>query len=157
MCREKSCWFWDNQISWNRMISVLKTFICVHTCNWTLPSCFQICTFNDSDFLKQLELAIKYGFPFLFKDVDEYIDPVIDNVLEKNIKGKYMSKYGYSCVYNKIDNDPELIRYIDQVVQIFNVYIWVSYVLKLTEYENIKITCSSHKSIKVHPISCLMG
>ena len=47
-----------------------------------------MCTFNDPDFLKQLELAIKYGFPFLFKDVDEYIDPVIDNVLEKNIKGK---------------------------------------------------------------------
>ena len=44
-------------------------------------------TFNDPDFLKQLELAIKYGFPILFKDVDEYIDPVIDNVLDKNIKG----------------------------------------------------------------------
>ena len=50
---------------------------------------FQVCTFNDPDFLKQLEMAIKYGFPFLFKDVDEYIDPVIDNVLEKNIKGWY--------------------------------------------------------------------
>lgn len=45
-------------------------------------------TFNDHDFLKQLELAIKYGFPILFKDVDEYIDPVIDNVLDKNIKGE---------------------------------------------------------------------
>ena len=45
------------------------------------------CTFNDSDFLKQLEMAIKYGFPFLFVDVDEYIDPVVNNVLEKNIKG----------------------------------------------------------------------
>ena len=44
-------------------------------------------TFNDHDFLKQLELAIKYGFPILFKDVDEYIDPVIDNVLDKNVKG----------------------------------------------------------------------
>ena len=44
-------------------------------------------SFSDPDFLKQLELAIKYGFPFLFKDVDEYIDPVIDNVLEKNVKG----------------------------------------------------------------------
>jgi len=46
-----------------------------------------VCTFNDPDFLKQLELAVKYGFPFLFQDVDEYIDPIIDNVLEKNIKG----------------------------------------------------------------------
>lgn len=41
-------------------------------------------TFNDSDFLKQLELAIQYGFPFLFENLDEYIDPVIDPVLEKN-------------------------------------------------------------------------
>lgn len=32
-------------------------------------------------------MAIKYGNPFLFRDVDEYIDPVIDNVLEKNVKG----------------------------------------------------------------------
>ena len=46
-------------------------------------------TFNDPDFLKQLEMAIKYGFPFLFQDVDEYIDPVINNVLEKNIKGNH--------------------------------------------------------------------
>lgn len=44
-------------------------------------------TFNDSDFLKQLELAIQYGFPFLFENLDEYIDPVIDTVLEKNVQG----------------------------------------------------------------------
>ncbi|KFZ50352.1 Dynein heavy chain 10, axonemal, partial [Antrostomus carolinensis] len=43
-------------------------------------------SFNDPDFLKQLELAIKHGNPFLLHGVDEYIDPVIDNVLEKNIK-----------------------------------------------------------------------
>lgn len=54
-----------------------------------------MCTFNDHDFLKQLELAIKYGFPFLFKDVDEYIDPVIDNVLEKNIKGGKVASFHY--------------------------------------------------------------
>eukprot|EP00803_Ostreobium_quekettii_P011338 evm.model.scf_1312.1 EVM.evm.TU.scf_1312.1 scf_1312:839-40608(+) len=40
-------------------------------------------TFNDSDFLKQLELAIQYGLPFMFENLDEYIDPVIDPVLEK--------------------------------------------------------------------------
>lgn len=54
---------------------------------------FQISTFNNHDFLKQLELAIKYGYPFLFKDVDEYIDPVIDSVLDKNIKGKQSTTY----------------------------------------------------------------
>ncbi|OXB64089.1 hypothetical protein ASZ78_002019 [Callipepla squamata] len=46
----------------------------------------RMASFNDPDFLKQLELAIKYGHPFLLYNVDEYIDPVIDNVLEKNIK-----------------------------------------------------------------------
>ena len=58
--------------------------------NWVLKresaNGLKVCTFNDGDFLKHLELAIKYGFPFLFRDVDEYIDPVIDNVLSKNIK-----------------------------------------------------------------------
>jgi dynein heavy chain len=43
-------------------------------------------TFNDPDFLKQLEMAINYGFPFLFENLDEYIDPVINPVLEKNIQ-----------------------------------------------------------------------
>lgn len=51
-----------------------------------LPPALQVASFNDPDFLKQLEMSIKYGTPFLFHDVDEYIDPVIDNVLEKNIK-----------------------------------------------------------------------
>jgi hypothetical protein len=41
-------------------------------------------TFHDPDFLKQLELAIQYGFPFLFEGCDEYIDPVIDPVLERS-------------------------------------------------------------------------
>ena len=58
----------------------------------------QVCTFNDPDFLKQLELAIKYGFPFLFQDVDEYIDPVIDNVLEKNIKGQCYTLTLVACI-----------------------------------------------------------
>jgi hypothetical protein len=51
----------------------------------SLPcAALQVKTFNDSDFLKQLELAIQYGFPFLFENLDEYIDPVIDPVLEKS-------------------------------------------------------------------------
>ncbi|KAF4798840.1 Dynein-1-alpha heavy chain, flagellar inner arm I1 complex [Turdus rufiventris] len=46
----------------------------------------KMASFNDPDFLKHLEQAIKFGTPFLVHSVDEYIDPVIDNVLEKNIK-----------------------------------------------------------------------
>lgn len=48
----------------------------------------KIVTFNDSDFLKQVELGVTYGFPILFQDVD-FIDPVMDNVLSKNIQSWY--------------------------------------------------------------------
>jgi len=45
----------------------------------------KIKTFSDGDFLKQLELAVKYGLPFLFENVGEHLDPVIDNVLERRV------------------------------------------------------------------------
>lgn len=45
----------------------------------------QVKTFHDPDFLKTLELAIQYGFPFLFEGCDEYIDPIIDPVLERSL------------------------------------------------------------------------
>ncbi|XP_021370512.1 dynein heavy chain 10, axonemal-like isoform X1 [Mizuhopecten yessoensis] len=72
----------------------------------------KVCTFNDSDFLKQLELAIKYGFPFLFKDVDEYIDPVIDNVLEKNIKGGQGREF-VILGDKEVDYDPNFRLYLN--------------------------------------------
>ncbi|XP_077995609.1 dynein axonemal heavy chain 10-like isoform X2 [Glandiceps talaboti] len=72
----------------------------------------KVCTFNDPDFLKQLEMAIKYGFPFLFQDVDEYIDPVIDNVLEKNIKG--VSGRQFIILGDKeVDYDPNFRLYLN--------------------------------------------
>jgi len=46
----------------------------------------KVLTFTDKDFIKQLEMAIKFGWPVLFQDVDDYIDPVVDNVLQKNYK-----------------------------------------------------------------------
>ena len=72
----------------------------------------KVCTFNDNDFLKQLELAIKYGFPFLFKDVDEYIDPVIDNVLERNIKGTGQRQF-IVLGDKEVDYDPNFRLYLD--------------------------------------------
>ncbi|XP_072767433.1 LOW QUALITY PROTEIN: dynein axonemal heavy chain 10-like [Anoplolepis gracilipes] len=45
----------------------------------------KILSFTDADFLKQVELAVKYGLPILIQDVDE-IDPILDNVLSKNIQ-----------------------------------------------------------------------
>ena len=51
-------------------------------------SSLKVCTFNDSDFLKHLEICVNLGFSFLFENVDEYIDPIIDPVLEKNLVKK---------------------------------------------------------------------
>jgi len=42
-------------------------------------------TLNDPDFMKHLELAIQFGKPFLFENVDEELDPMLDPVLEKNV------------------------------------------------------------------------
>ncbi|CAF0910630.1 unnamed protein product [Adineta ricciae] len=47
----------------------------------------KILSMKDRDFLKHLELAVKYGYPVLFKDVDEYIDPIILDILSKNVQG----------------------------------------------------------------------
>ena len=57
-----------------------------------------------TDPLKQLEMAIKYGFPVLVQDCDEYIDPVIDNVLEKNIKGTQMNTFFQLSFYCRFIN-----------------------------------------------------
>jgi len=52
----------------------------------------KIRTFNDGDFLKQLEMAITYGQPFLFENVGEFIDPVISPVLDKEFTGDVGNK-----------------------------------------------------------------
>lgn len=49
----------------------------------------KIVTFQDADFLKHLEIAVKYGLPILFQDVD-YIDPIIENVISKNLRSKLL-------------------------------------------------------------------
>uniref|UniRef100_A0A7N8Y270 Dynein axonemal heavy chain 10 n=1 Tax=Mastacembelus armatus TaxID=205130 RepID=A0A7N8Y270_9TELE len=72
----------------------------------------KISSFNDPDFLKQLEMAIKYGFPFLFQDVDEYIDPVIDNVLAKNVKGAE-GRQVLMLGDKEVDYDPNFKLYLN--------------------------------------------
>ncbi|XP_049877279.1 dynein axonemal heavy chain 10 [Pectinophora gossypiella] len=71
----------------------------------------KVLSFNDAQFLRQLEMAIKYGMPVLFQDVNEYIDPVVDNVLEKNIK----TESGRSFVMlgsSEVDYDPNFRMYL---------------------------------------------
>jgi dynein heavy chain len=71
----------------------------------------KISSFNEHDFLKQLELAVTYGLPFLFEDVDEFIDPVIDNVLEKNIKVAGGRKF-IILGDKEVDYDPNFRLYL---------------------------------------------
>ncbi|KNE56972.1 hypothetical protein AMAG_17984 [Allomyces macrogynus ATCC 38327] len=56
-------------------------------------------------------MAITYGFPFLFEDVDEYIDPVIDNVLERNIKTAGSRKF-IVLGDKEVDFDPNFRLYM---------------------------------------------
>ncbi|XP_058981464.1 dynein axonemal heavy chain 10-like [Musca domestica] len=71
----------------------------------------KILSFNDADFLKQLEMSIMYGIPVLFEDVDDYIDPVIDNVLQKNIQ--LVSGRKFVMLGDKdVDYDPNFRMYL---------------------------------------------
>ena len=60
-------------------------------------------------------MAIKYGFPFLFVDVDEYIDPVVNNVLEKNIKGQQGREF-IMLGDKEVDYDPSFRLYLNSKV-----------------------------------------
>lgn len=46
----------------------------------------KVLSFTDPDFLKHLEMSAKFGTPVLFQDVDDYIDPVVGNLIEKNFR-----------------------------------------------------------------------
>ncbi|CAD6994119.1 unnamed protein product [Ceratitis capitata] len=68
-------------------------------------------SFTDSDFLKQLEMALMYGYPVLFEDVDDYIDPVIDNVLSKDVQ--IVSGRKFIVLGDKeVDFDPNFRLYL---------------------------------------------
>jgi dynein heavy chain len=43
-----------------------------------------ITTFNSKMFRQQLEDSISLGRPLLIEDIDEELDPILDNILEKN-------------------------------------------------------------------------
>ena len=84
-------------VQWVLLHPLLVCLNTYFTCNVCLHT-MQVCTFNDPDFIKHLEIAIKFGFPFLFRDVDEYIDPVIDPVLDRAVKGMHI----HVCVYTHV-------------------------------------------------------
>jgi len=41
-------------------------------------------SFNQSDYIRRLSNAVKYGQPIIFEAIDTEIDPMIDPILEKN-------------------------------------------------------------------------
>lgn len=45
----------------------------------------KLLTFNQPDYMKQLEMALRFGNPVLFENISTEIDPLLDPVLEKNI------------------------------------------------------------------------
>jgi dynein heavy chain len=61
--------------------------------NKELKNNLKILSFNQSDFIKQLEMAVDYGASVLFDAIDEEIDPMIDPILEKNIVVQAGVKY----------------------------------------------------------------
>ncbi|KAG5320172.1 DYH10 protein, partial [Pseudoatta argentina] len=70
----------------------------------------KILSFMDADFLKQIELAIKYGLPVLVQDADE-VDLILANVLTKNIQ----TAAGRTFVIlgdKEIDYDPQFRMYL---------------------------------------------
>lgn len=48
---------------------------------------------NDDDVVKQLELAITYGSPFLLENCAEQLDPILTPILEKDIRDSSGRKY----------------------------------------------------------------
>lgn len=56
-----------------------------------------ITTFNSKIFRQQLEDSISQGRPLLIEDVDEELDPILDNVLEKNYFKIGLMQRVYNC------------------------------------------------------------
>ncbi|KAG5670791.1 hypothetical protein PVAND_001030 [Polypedilum vanderplanki] len=71
----------------------------------------KILSFNDADFLRHLEISVKYGTPVLFQDVEDYIDPVIGNLLERNFR--YQTGQAYVMLGDKeVDVDANFRLYL---------------------------------------------
>ena len=55
-----------------------------------IKKCFEssqltVKSMKDRDYTKHLQLAIEFGNPFIFENVGEDLDPILDNILNKNI------------------------------------------------------------------------
>lgn len=88
-------------------------------------------------------MAIKYGSPVLFQDVDDYIDPIIDKVLEKDLK--IVSGRVFVILGDKeVDWDPGFRMYLTTKLSnpMFNPATYakavvINYTVTLTGNENV--------------------
>jgi dynein heavy chain len=63
------------------------------------------------DYIKRLESAIQYGQAVLFESIDTEIDPLIDNVLEKNIYKEAGLEF-VALGENKVDYNHDFRMYL---------------------------------------------
>ncbi|TNJ29738.1 IAD-1alpha dynein heavy chain [Giardia muris] len=66
---------------------------------------------NDDDVVKQLELAITYGAPFLLESCMEQLDPILTPILEKDIRDSAGRKY-IILGDKEVDYDPNFKLYM---------------------------------------------
>jgi len=59
-----------------------------------------IITLNSKLFRQQLEDSISLGRPLLIEDIDEELDPILDNILEKNYLKLGLTQRVYSILVN---------------------------------------------------------
>ena len=69
------------------------------------PNKITTCKFTEADYLRRMEGAIQFGYPFLIENVFEEMDPAIEPVLLKQVfkkGGAMMIKLGETLVeYSK--------------------------------------------------------
>ena len=75
------------------------------------PQQLKVVKQNNPTFVRSIEMAINFGVPVLLENVPEYLDPILENVLVKNI----VTQGGVSTMQlgdNSVEYDPKFKLYI---------------------------------------------